>query len=525
MAQRGQILVHDSVVDSTSYYPLAFDVKNFSVWIVPNHVKNKQKAADQLETLLSVPSKTIFDKINNEKMYIPALKKNLTLAEADAVMSENVEGVYVTPEYNRYYPENNLASQILGFVNSSGEGNYGFEGHYNNELKGKEGDVVGEKDTLGRMISLLEQRDPQNGTSYVLTIDRSVQYYVEKKLTQAITDYQAEAGTVIVMDIQTGGIVAMASSPNFNPNDYQTQAQTDPSLFMNPAIAGQFEPGSIFKPIIMSMAMDKGLVTPDTSSNFGESIEVQGYTIHTAEGKAFGQETMTQVLQNSDNVGMVWVGNKMSNADIYNYIKSYGFFDRTGIDLDSEVAGNAPPLKSWQDINRATISFGQGIAVTPIELLSSYAAIANNGKYIYPHVVDKIVYSDGTEKQVEKQEGQQIISQKTAEDMRQMLYEVVMKGTAKKAQVPGFKISAKTGTAQIAKAGGGYEDNEEKLGIYIHSAAGFAPTDHPKYAMIVKLTRPKTSKYAESTAVPLFGDISNFLLNYHYRVTPTEPIK
>jgi len=525
IAQRGQVLVHDSNENNSTYYPLAMDVKSFAVWAVPNQIKDKQAVATKLSSVLQIDSKNIFSEINNNKMYIPPLKRGLDFDQADQIRNEGINGVLVIPEYNRDYPEGSLASQVLGFVNGQGKGQYGVEGYYNDELKGKDGSLVGEKDTLGRIINLLSQNNPQNGTSYVLTIDRSVQYFVEQKLAQAIQDYQADAGSVIVMDIKTGGIVAMANYPTFDSNNYQAQANSDPSLFMNPSIDSAFEPGSIFKPIVMSIAMDKGLVTPDTSSNFGASVNVQGYTIHTAEGKAFGNETMTQVLENSDNVGMVWVASQMANTDLYSYIKSFGFLSRTGIDLDSEVAGNAPPLKSWQDINRATIAFGQGIAVTPIELVSAYAAIANNGKYIYPHIVDKILYADGTSTQINKEEGQQIVSSEVADEMKQMLHSVVLNGTAKKASVPGFKVSAKTGTAQIAKPGGGYEDNDTKLGIYVHSAAGFAPTDNPEYAMLVKLDRPKTSKYAESTAVPLFGQISNFLLNFHYRTTPTEPIK
>ncbi|MFA6963470.1 MAG: penicillin-binding protein 2 [Patescibacteria group bacterium] len=524
-AQRGKILVHDSNVDDSVYYPLAMDVKSFAVWAVPRQIKEKDKVSTELASLLSIDGKELFSKIDNDKMYIPPLKRGLSFDDAAKVKAKAIGGILVIPEYSRNYPEGSLASQVLGFVNKEGEGKYGFEGHYNDELKGKEGNLVGEKDTIGRIISLLSQKEPQNGTSYVLSIDRSVQYFVEQKLAKAITDYQADSGTVVIMDVKTGGILAMASLPTFDPNNYQTQANTDTSLFMNPAIAGTFEPGSIFKPVIMSIAMDKGLVTPETEETFGESVEVQGFTIHTAEGKAFGKETMTQVLEHSDNVGMVWLTSKMANLDLYNSIKSFGFLDRTGIDLDSEVPGYTLPIKNWQDINRATVSFGQGIAVTPIELVSAYAAIANNGKYLVPHIVDRIVHPDGSFTQIGKEEGKQVISEQVSAQMKQMLYNVVINGTAKKAKVPGFKISAKTGTAQIAKPEGGYEDNDAKLGIFNHTAAGFAPSDNPEYAMLVKLTRPKTFQYAESTAVPLFGEISNFLLNFHYRTTPTEPIE
>lgn len=523
IAQRGKIYVHDSMTDPKSYYPLGFDIKKFAVWVVPHQVKNKEELAKILEPLLTIPSTEIFDKINNDKLYIPALKRGLSLDEANLITVKNMAGVMVTPEMSRYYPESTLASQVLGFVNYDGDGMYGFEGRYNDELKGTAGNVKGEKDTLGRTISLLDQTAPKDGTSYVLTIDRTVQYYVEKKLSEALQTYQASSGTVIIMDIKTGGIVAMASNPSYDPNNFKDYANSNSNIFVNPSITNLYEPGSIFKPLIMSAAIDQGVVTPETKNTFDWHVFVDGYEIKTAERKAFGEENMTQVLQNSDNVAMVWVSEALGKDQMAKYIKAYNFFDKTGIDLDGEVAGYAPQFKYWKDINRATISFGQGISVTPMELVAAYAAIANDGVYEYPHIVDKIISSDGTEKQIEKQEGERIIKSETAKTMAEMLYAVVENGHSKKAQVAGFKVGAKTGTAQIPKTDGpGYEESEDGLGIYIHSLAGFAPTNDPRYAMLVKLDRPKSSKYAESTAAPLFGDISNFLLNYYYRLTPTR---
>jgi cell division protein FtsI/penicillin-binding protein 2 len=524
IAERGKILVHDSAIDPKSYYPLAFDMKRFAVWAVPRNIKNKAETAKTLEKLLLVPGGEVLAKINNDKIYIPPIKRGLSLDQANEIKNSKIAGVYVMPEYSRYYPEGVLAAQLLGFVNSDSVGNYGFEGHYDSELKGKEGNVKGEKDTLGRIISLLEQNDPQDGTSYVLTVDRAVQYYVEKKLAEAMTTYQAESGTVVIMDVKTGGILAMASLPSYDPNAYREQADKDPSLFMNPAISYLFEPGSIMKPIVMAAAINNGSVTSETKETFSNFTVVNGYEIHTAEDKAFGEETMTQVLENSDNVAMAWLSEKIGKDVLYKYVKSFGLLSKTGIDLDTEVAGRVPALKEWRDIQRANISFGQGISVTPIEMVTAYAAIANNGKYVYPHVIDKMIFADGSVKKVPKQEGEQVVSEETAKSIQNMLYSVVVNGHSKKAGVPGFKVGAKTGTAQIAKPEGGYETNETGLGIYNHSLAGIAPINEPQFAMIVKLTKPKAAKYAETTAAPLFGDIASFLLNYHYRIAPTEPI-
>lgn len=524
IAQRGKIYVHDSLVDSHSYYPLAFDVKKFSIFVVPNQVKNKDETSTLLGSALSIPKDEIFNKINNDKLYVPAIKKGVDLTLANELKNKRIVGVYIMPEYSRYYPEANLASQLIGFVNAEGEGNYGFEGHYNAELKGTAGDIKGEKDTLGRVINLLEQKNPQDGTSYVLTIDRSVQYFVEKKLGEALTKYQADSGLVVIMDIKTGGIIAMASNPNYDPNNFREYATVNSGIFVNPVIGHLYEPGSVFKPITMSAAIDAGKVTPETKGTFDWHVFVDNFEIKTAERKAFGEEDMTQVLQNSDNVAMVWISDQLGTDDLFKYVKAYNFFDKTGIDLDTESTGYAPPKKEWRDINRATISFGQGISVTPIELLCAYSTIANDGKYVYPHVVDKMIFANGDEKQIEKQEGEQVIKKETSQMMRQMLYNVVEHGHSWRAKVPGFKIGAKTGTAQIPKAEGGYEENESGLGIFVHTLAGIAPVDDPRYAMIVKLDRPKSNRYAENTSAELFGQISDFLLNYYYRLAPTEPV-
>lgn len=522
IAKRGQIYVHDSLVNDKAYYPLAFDIKKFSVWVVPRQVSNKEKTAGALASALGMQKNEIFEQINNDKMYIPPIKKGLNLDEANKVKNEKISGVLVMPEYNRYYPEGTLASQVLGFVNADGEGKYGFEGRYNDELKGTAGNVTGEKDTLGRVISLLEQTDPKDGTSYVLTIDRSVQYFVEKKLAEAMTTYQATSGTIAIMDIKTGGIVAMANTPTYDPNNYREQAKIDSGIFVNPAIGHLYEPGSIFKPMIMAAAINEGVINADTEGEFDWHVFVDNFEIKTAERKAFGKENMVQVLQNSDNVAMVWVSEKLGKDKLYQYLKAYNMLDKTGIDLDTEAIGYTPPFKYWKDINRSTIAFGQGISVTPLEILAGYATIANKGVYITPHIVDKIVYSDGREKEVEKTEGARVLKEETASKMAEMLYNVVEGGHSWRAKVPGFKIGAKTGTAQISKPEGGYEESEDGLGIYIHSLAGFAPTEDPRYAMLVKLDRPKSAKYSENTAAPLFGEISNFLLNYYYRLTPTQ---
>lgn len=516
IAQRGVVYVHDAIEGQDSLYPLAFDIKTYALWVVPRQVIDKETTSSALTDISGIDKTTIFDAINNDKLYIPPLKKGLTFDQADAIKQKKIAGVFVMPENSRYYPEKSLASQLLGFVNVEGKGNYGFEGHYDRELQGTSGETVGEKDTLGRVINLLDEKDAKDGTSYVLTLDRSVQYYAEKKLKEAIPKYQAESGSVIIMDVKTGGIIAMASTPDFDPNTYKLTAKDNSSYFVNPAISNLYEPGSIMKPITMAGAIDCGAVTPETTGTFSNFVVVDGYEIHTAEDKPFGTENMAQILQNSDNVGMVWVSEQEGKDNIYKYLNDFNLLDKTNIDLDGEATGYVPNFKHWKDINRATISFGQGISVTPLSMVAAYAAIANGGTYIYPHVVDRIIQPDGKEINVEKKTGKQVLKPETAKSVLDMLVSVIKSGHGKKAAVAGYDLAGKTGTAQIPKADGGYEEN-----IYVHSFMGVGPSNDPRFAMLVKLDKPKSALYAESTAAPVWGEIASFLINYYYKIPPT----
>ncbi len=515
LAKRGKIFFHDSAEDLTKNYAMAYDIKSFSIFVVPKNIVDKHKTAAKLASFIGKSEMEVYGDINNDKTYLPALKKGLSYEEADKVETLELTGVYVLPEYKRYYPENEFSSQILGFVDAEGNGKYGFEGFYDKELKGSSGKITGEKDTLGRIISLFSEETPKNGTNYVLSVDRSVNFYMYQALRKAMDDYQAESGLVVAVDVKSGKIIGMSSLPSFDPNKYQEYANNkQEELFKNPVIANTYEPGSIFKPIIVASGLDSGKITPDSGSTFGASVDVQGFTIHTAEDKAFGAEKIGDILKHSDNVGMVWVGQQIGSPTINDYLKKFGFSEKTGIDLSGENIGIIQQLKNWGEIGRSTISFGQGISVTPIQLAMAYAAIANKGVLLKPHIVDKMVTDSGGLSEVETTEVRRVMSEKTASDLTQMLIGVVEEGYGKKAGVPGFWVAGKTGTAQIPNTDSpGYQE-----GIFIHSFAGFAPANDPKFALLVRLDKPKNAKFAESSAAPVFGNIASYLLNYYYRI-------
>lgn len=518
-AQRGKIYFHDWADDLSQNYAMAYDIKSFSLFVVPKNLKDKKVVAQKLASFAGISEMEVFSQIDNDKTYLPALKKGLSYDDADKIEVLELPGVYVLPEYKRYYPEGDFSAQLLGFVDGEGNGRYGFEGFYDKELQGSSGQITGEKDTLGRIVSLLSEEAPQDGTSYLLSIDRSVNFYMYQAIRAAVQEYQAESGLAVAVDVKTGKIIGMVSSPSFDPNNFSTYANNNQEdLFKNPAISTAYEPGSIFKPIIVASGLDSGKITPDSASTFGASVNIAGFTIHTAENKAFGYENIGDILKNSDNVGMVWVGQQIGSQVIHDYINKFGFGAKTGIDLSGEGVGIIQQLKNWGQIGQATISFGQGISVTPIQLVMAYATIANNGLAMKPEVVDKIINFDGSQNLVAPVETGRIISEQTAQQLRQMLINVVEEGYGKKAGVKGFWVAGKTGTAQIVDpTSGKYQE-----GVFNHSFAGFAPADDPKFALLVRLDKPKNARFAESSAAPVFGNIASYLLNYYYRIAPNR---
>ncbi|MEK7460750.1 MAG: penicillin-binding protein 2 [Patescibacteria group bacterium] len=525
--RRGTIYAQDvstGTEDKPGLKALAQDRLTYSLSVVPKNLKDPRETAQKLASWVGMSENELFDKINNHRLYLPPLAKGLSEDDEAAIATLHLPGVFFTEESDRFYPEGYLASQVLGFVNAEGHGTYGIEQTYDEDLRGTGGEVLAERDVRGRLFSATESRPVNDGSAIVLTIERNVQGFVEMTLKKAIETYQAEGGTVVIIDVKTGAIVAMANQPDFNPNEYRNVSKEEVGRFANPAIGSVWEPGSIFKTIVMASAINAGLIEPETTGDFGNEVIVDGYRINTAENKAFGHETMTQVLENSDNVAMVWIADKLGNEALHAALKKFGFGQESGIDLPGEVAGRLPSLSSWHNTTRATLAFGQGIATTPLQIASAMATLANGGKVRQPHLVAAILDQDGAVRQEteSKVREESAISPTTSAKIAGMMVSVVELGHGKRAKVAGYKIAGKTGTAQISRPieeGGGYYDDQ-----HIGGFGGFFPADKPRFAMVVKLDRPKTVKFAESSAAPTFGEIAQYMLNY-YRIAPTEPIK
>jgi cell division protein FtsI/penicillin-binding protein 2 len=504
--QRGSILVK---LSEQNYYPLAANERRYQVIAVPNHIKDSDTVAKKLAPLIGAKEGDLKKKIGDKKrFYVPPLARRLSRQQADAIAALQLRGIELFPESIRTYPEGQLAAQVVGFVNNEGKGNYGIEGTLDSVLKGGKGFQEGEKDSLKRLITVTKELKAKDGVTVVLSLDREIQHFVEKALADAVKEFQADSGSVVIVQPKTGAIVAMASLPTYNPNAFNQV--TEPAAFMNPVTSNVWEPGSIFKPLIMALAIDKGLVQPDTQETFGASVRVLNHDIYTAEKKAFGRQTMTQVLENSDNVGMVWVSNKLGNQGEFDGLKKFGFGTPPSFNLSNLTGGSVPVIKQWNDLTRATISFGQGVSVSPLQMVMAYSALANNGVLLQPYIVDDVLDANQNSitKAAPKQVGR-VVSEETSKKIGNMLEAVVINGHGKRAQVEGYRIGGKTGTAQIPNPEGGYFDDR-----FIGSFAGYFPISNPEYAMVVKLDNPKTVKFAESSAGPTFGKIASWVLTY-----------
>jgi cell division protein FtsI/penicillin-binding protein 2 len=513
---RGEISLADKFSGQT--VPVAANIKSYLVYAVPGDILNLNLTANGLASVLNLDPKDILAKISQSgKKYVP-LKKQLTDQEQQKIKDLNLSGIYFDSEDARVYPQNNLLSQTLGFVgyNSAGQksGLYGLEKYFDKELAGTSGQLTAQKDAMGAEIfgPTANEQPAQDGVNLILTVDKTIQFQVESVLKDMVTKNGADSGDIIVMNPKTGAILAMASYPDFDPNNYGKA--TNPSVFNSQAVTGSYEPGSTFKAITMAAALDEGKITPDTTYTDTGKVEVDNFTIRNAEGGARGIQTMVQVLDWSLNTGAIFAENQLGNPNFLKYVKAFGFGQPTGIEL-SEAKGDLTGLKGNIQVNYDTACFGQGILVTPLQMVQAYGALANGGVMMKPYIVQSKIYPDGTIKNTQPKAVGQPIATSTANTIDAMLVDVVENGFGKQAKVPGYYVAGKTGTAQVAQ-NGKYVANDN-IGSFI----GFGPVENPQFVMLVRVDHPRDASFAESTAVPPWGRLAQFILNY-MQIPPTR---
>lgn len=515
---RGEIFLQDN----DGLYPIAVNKEFQMAYVVPKDVQDKEHVAREASGILNLDYDEVRDKVMKSDDPFEILKKKLSQDEIDRLKQANLEGVHLEPEKYRHYPGNELAAQVVGFANLNNEKDpgYGIEAFFNEDLQGKAGEVTQERDAAGRWIPLSDRSVVQveQGDDIVLTLDKTIQHQTEQILADSVEKYKADAASAIVLDPKTGKILAMASVPTFDPNNYRDV--TDYSVFLNPMVSLTYEPGSIMKPITMAMGLEEGKVSPTSTFVDPGVVNIAGYHIHNAEDKSYGLADMYKVLDQSINTGAIYVENLVGNEKFKSYLDKLGFGEKTGIDLPAEVVGNLHNLDNTNhEIQFYTASFGQGVSTTPIAMTMAYGALANGGMLMKPQIIQKVIKDSGQEIEIQPEEVRRVFSEETSKEMGDMLRSVVVNGHGKKADVPGYLVGGKTGTAQVAsKESKGYEE-----GISIGSFVGYAPIQDPKYVVFVKLDNPKNVEWAESSAAPAFQEIMKFLLDYG-RVVPTENV-
>ena len=510
-AQRGEIKTSDG-------FTIAANRLSYLVYTNPKVIPDKQYEADALGKLLHIKSATISALLSENKFWVP-IKSGVDNTVKKQIAAKNLPGVGFEEQTERYYPEASMAAQLLGFVgkdeNGNNKGYFGLEGYYNRLLSGKNGYAIVVHDAAGRPIlaKLNNSTTKVDGSTLILHIDRRIQFILDNELKRGIVKYGAKSGMAAVMDPKTGAILAMSSYPNFDPAKYQNYPE---SLYGNPFITSTYEPGSTFKPVVMSSAINAGLIKPNTQCTICSGpVKIGKYAIHTWNNQYFPNTTMTDVLIHSDNTCMVFVAQKLGVNRMVSYLHKFGIGEMTGIDLQGEEAPALHPKDQWYPIDLATSGFGQGISVTPIELLDAIAAIANNGKRMQPQVVAAVQTPDGQTIPILPKEIDQPISPVTAQVMTQMMVATANKGEAQFYRLKGYEIAGKTGTASIPVAG---HYNPTKT---IASFIGFGPANDPKFAMLVILNEPSASIWGATTAAPIFYAVAKDIFTY-YGIPPTQ---
>lgn len=514
LPERGGIYLEEAAGE---LYPLAANKNYFLVFAEPKLVENKEDFINKVSPILEIEPKDLEEKIGRNGYY-QVLKHKVGKETIEKIKGLNLSGIDYREEVFRFYPEKSIASHILGFVgyeNDRQVGQYGLEEYFNEELAGVYGEIRSQRDALGYLIFVddYQIKEAIKGSDLVLTIDHAIQFNACKKLAETVEKHGADGGSVIVMDTQTGAILAMCSAPDFDPNQYNQVK--DLSVFNNPATFSQYEPGSVFKVITMAAGLDSGKIAPNTTYEDTGEVKIVGFTIKNSDLKGHGRQTATNILEKSLNTGAIFIMRQVGPEVFKKYVKNFGFGSPSGVEVKVENRGNIKSLDQKGEIFAATTSFGQGISVTPIQLVTAVGAIANQGKLMRPYLVKEIKKSDGEVVKTQPKVVRQVISSKAANLLAGMMVSAVRNGHGKQAGVAGYYVAGKTGTAQVPKKEGkGYEENKN-----IGSFAGFAPVDNPRFVMLVKIDNPRDVMWAESSAAPLFGELAKFMLNY-YEIPP-----
>lgn len=490
----------------------------YTIAINPQKIDDIADIYKKISDIVPIDVDIFYSRANQKNTVYQKITDRVSEDDMKKIEDLNILGLQIQKDRWRYYPGDSLSAQTLGFVGYDGDelgGRYGLEKYYNDVLarNNDQAYVNFFAEIFSNIKNTLNDNSIREG-EIVTTIEPTVQSFVEKEIKEVSDEYNSKLTGAIIIDPNTGEIYSMALSPTFNLNKFGEEE--DISVYNNPLVEGLYEMGSIIKPLTIAAGIDSGSIIAETKYDDKGSLTLDGATIYNYDKKAKGVVNMQEVLNQSLNLGVSFVVNKMGKNNFADYMRNYGLGEETGIDLPGENHGRLGNLKSTRDIEYATASFGQGISMTPIETVRALSTLANGGKLVVPHIVKRINYKSGLFNDISYvNEAKQVIKKSTSEEISRMLTIVVDKALANgKLALPHYSVAAKTGTAQIAKPGGGYYDDR-----WLHSFFGYFPSYQPRFLIFLYTVEPQGVPFASQTLATPFMDIVKFLINY-YNILP-----
>lgn len=494
---------------------LAESIHMDSCYAEPRRIKDVEGTAAVLAPILGIPKHELVTRLSVNKSFT-WVERWLAPEVATRVKNMKLHGIGFAPESKRFYPNMEIAAHVVGFTGRDPNGLEGIELKYDSTILGNTGYMITERDALGRNIAIMNTviKDSSPGKSLILTLDKTIQFIAEKELAKAVTDSNAKAGMALVMESDTGKVLAMANYPTFNPNAYSRYSLAQ---LRNHVVTDSFEPGSTFKVFTIAAAIDTNTVKPTDMYNCENGVyRIAGRTIH--DDHPHSRLTVSEIIKYSSNIGSAKIGFKMGEEKLSSYLRNFGFGGRTGIDLPGESPGNLK--RNWYGIDLATISFGQGISLSAMQLTTALSAIANGGNLMRPYLVEQVLDDNGTVVQkFEPQIVRRVISPETAQKVARMMETVTVDGgTGTKAALDGFRVAGKTGTAQKVDPVTRAYSPSKRIGSFV----GFVPAEKPKLTIAVIIDEPQGVKYGGVVAAPAFRGIAQNSLAY-LKIQPTVP--
>jgi cell division protein FtsI/penicillin-binding protein 2 len=487
--------------------PLAIGEQATTVYADPRNVVDAQRAAVVAGKLLDLDPLKLYPSLKDRSKGFVYLARKADPMRAASLEKRAIPGLGFYPEELRAYPQGAVAAHVLGFAGTDNRGLDGLERSLDKTLAGQSGFETVIKDPFGRAIDVVTSRPERPGKNVTLTIDHQIQANAEQVLARTVRRFGARGAAAIVLDPRTGAVLAMANYPTFDANRFSLAS---PDARRNRAVTDMYEPGSTFKIVTIAAALEDRVVTPQSSFVLAPTIQVADRVIHEAHVRGTERMTVKQILSESSNIGTITIAQKLGAGELSSWVTRFGFGKQTGIDYPGESPGLVLPLEEWSGSTIGTVPIGQGIAVTPLQMVASYAAIGNGGILRTPHLVEKVGQS-----KPKRDAGRRIVSRKTADSMMSMFRDVVLEGTGTEAAIPGYTVAGKTGTAQKA-------ENGRYVKKYVASFVGLVPAKKPRLAILVMLDEPHGNIYGGVVAAPAFRDIARFDLQY-LEVPPDAP--